>query len=212
MSKIAITGTTRGIGQHLATTLAQFHQVVDINRPDYELSDVSKLATIDFSDVDALILNAGVLDKDIINSVFENHEVDKWQYIINCNLVGNLFLIQQYLKARQSGTVIFVSGATVTRRKEGSTSIIHTLSKKAMSNFIEDIRYEMRHQGKNIRFVDVKPGLTRKNKNIIDASGRIPLSYDEVTKGIIFALDNSSILNIDFEKHEPVVNNQGPAI
>lgn len=208
MNKVAITGTTRGIGAALATTLAESYEILHVNRPTYDLADLSTLSQIDLSSVDALILNAGVLDKEIISSKFEEHDVSKWQYIINCNLVGNLFLVQQYLKARQHGTVIFVSGATVTRRKEGATSIIHTLTKKAMSSFVEDIRYEMQHQQKSIRFVDVKPGLTRKNKSEIDATGRIPLSYDEVVNGIVFALQNPSILNIDFEKHEPLFSNK----
>lgn len=204
MSKIAITGTTSGIGQALAIALLEAHDIMHINRPEYDLSDIHKLEKIDFSTVDALILNAWVLDKDIRNSVFEHHELAKWQYIVNCNLVGNLFLIQAYLKARENGTIIFVSSATVTRRKDIEANIMHKFSKKAMSNFIEDIRYEMHYQKKNIRFVDVKPGLTRKSKHQVDHSGRIPTSHDEVVKGIVFALDNPAILNIDFEKHEHV--------
>jgi NADP-dependent 3-hydroxy acid dehydrogenase YdfG len=201
---IAITGTTRGIGQALASSLGLEHKILHINRPEYDLSDLELLSKIDFSSVDVLILNAGVLDKDIINSPFECQDLNKWKYILNCNLIGNLFLVQQYIKARSNGVVIFMSGATVTRRKEGSTTLIHALSKKAMSSFIEDIRYEIHQQRKHIRFVDIKPGLTRKNKSMIDSTLRIPTSYDEVVKGIIFALENPAILNIDFEKHEPL--------
>lgn len=201
---IAITGTTRGIGLALASDLALKHKILHINRPEFDLSDLARLIKIDFSSVDALILNAGVLDKDIINSPFECQDVSKWKYILDCNLIGNLFLVQQYIKARNNGVVIFMSGATVTRRKEGSTTLIHALSKKAMSSFVEDIRYEIHQQGKHIRFVDIKPGLTRKNKSMIDSTLRIPTSYDEVVKGVIFALENPAILNIDFEKHEPL--------
>lgn len=203
--KIAITGTTRGIGEALAARLSQTHSIVHLNRPEIDLSDFDLLNKLDLSDIDVLVLNAGVLDKNIINFPFEMHDFDKWKYIIDCNLIGNLCLIQQYIKQRTQGIIIYISGATVTRRREGSTSIVHTLSKKAMSNFVEDIRYELHSARKSIRIVDIKPGLTRKDKNQIDSSRRIPTSYQEISNGIEFAITNSSILNIDFEKHEPMV-------
>lgn len=202
MKNIAISGTTRGIGKTLATRLEKSYNIVHINRPDYDLSDHEKLSSLNFHNVDALILNAGVLDKNIINHTFENQSVDHWKYILNCNVLGNILLCQQYIKHRNEGTVIFVSGAVVTRRKENSTTLIHGLSKKAMSSFVEDIRYEMHNQKKCIRFIDVKPGLTKLSKDMIDSTGRIPTTYDEVVDGIVFALENSSILSIDFEKHQ----------
>lgn len=204
IKNIAITGTTRGIGLEIAKQLSREYNVVHLNRPEFDLSNLKQMSSIDFSTTDALILNAGVLDKAIINSPFETHDSELWQYILKCNLLGNLCLIQQYIKCREQGTVIFISGATVTRRKEGSTSIIHTLGKKAMSAFIEDIRYEMHTLNHSIRFVDVKPGLTKKDKTMIDSTGRVPSTYEEVAKGIKFALENPAILNIDFEKHEAI--------
>jgi NADP-dependent 3-hydroxy acid dehydrogenase YdfG len=202
MKTIAITGTTRGIGKALAARLESAYNVMHLNRPDYELSDHKKLSTLDFSNVDALILNAGVLDKNIINCPFNQQSVDNWMYTLNANVLGNILLVQQYIKHRSKGTVVFVSGSTVTRRKENSTTLIHSLSKKAMSTFVEDIRYELHSQKHAIRFVDVKPGLTRMSKDMIDHTGRIPTTYDEIVNGIVFALENPSIINIDFEKHQ----------
>ena len=202
---IAITGTTRGIGGVLAERLSAEYNVIELNRPRYQLNELESLSLVDFSNIDVLILNAGVTDKKILVSEFEHQPVSDWKYIIDTNLIGNIFLIQQYLKQRQSGTIVYVSGAAVTRRKEGSVTTMHALSKKAMSAFVEDLRYELQHLKKHIRLVDVKPGLTKSSKNDIDSSGRIPTTYNEVADGIIFALKHPSILNIDFEKHEKTV-------
>ena len=57
--KIAITGTTSGVGKALKDALSISYQVVSIDRLDFDFSDVKSLEKIDLTGVDILINNAG---------------------------------------------------------------------------------------------------------------------------------------------------------
>ena len=56
---LTITGTTRGLGAELKLLAELKYTVTSLNRPEYDLEDVSTLNNLDFTDTDVLILNAG---------------------------------------------------------------------------------------------------------------------------------------------------------
>lgn len=124
--KIVITGTSRGIGKHLALRfLDEGYGVIGISRssspidhPDYQeylvdlgdMDQVKALCTeIRDQPVAGLINNAGIHGP--IGS-FENAPLDAWLNTFNINLFGAAGLAQACVPAlrRRNGFIIFLSG------------------------------------------------------------------------------------------------------
>ena len=95
---IAITGTTKGIGRSLSEKLSVHNSVQQMNRPQYDLEDITTFKDIDFSNIDCLILNAS----DETNGKIVDTDFSDLARMIQVNLIGNLYLIQQYLKPHLS--------------------------------------------------------------------------------------------------------------
>lgn len=196
MRKIAITGTTRGIGAATKKLLEQTDNVWSLNRPEYDVSNIETLRSLDFSDVDVLILNAGKAYKDYVKDQSEEHFLET----INLNLTGNMFLVKKYLEQRNEGTIVYISSSCVTRHATHLTLSTYVAAKSGMSAFIEELRYDVAKFQPNIRLVDIKPGATRATHDFFDDTKRIPSTYDQVAEGIKFAVDHPSVINIDFRK------------
>lgn len=196
MKKIAITGTTRGIGAATKKLLEQTNEVISINRPDYDVSNIESLRSLDFTNVDVLILNAGKSYKDYFREQSEEHFLET----INLNLTGNMFLVKKYLEQRSEGTIIYISSSCVTRHASHLTLSTYVAAKSGMSAFIEELRYDVAKFQPNIRLVDIKPGATRATHDFFDATNRVPSTYDQVAEGIKFAVEHPAVINIDFRK------------
>lgn len=197
MKKIAITGTTRGIGAATKILLEQSNTVWSLNRPEYDVSDIATLQNVDFSDVDVLILNAGKADKQYLRDQPDHDLVNT----INLNLTGNVFLVKKYLEQRTKGTIVYISSSCVTRHASHLTLSTYVAAKSGMSAFIDELRYDLAKFQPNIRLVDIKPGATRATHDFFDATKRIPSTYVEVAQGIKFAVEHKSVINLDFKKH-----------
>ena len=91
MKKIAITGTTRGIGAATKILFEQSDTVWSLNRPEYDVADIETLRNIDFTDVDVLILNAGKSHKQYLRDQTENDLLNT----INLNMTGNMYLMTE---------------------------------------------------------------------------------------------------------------------
>lgn len=196
MKKIAITGTTRGIGAATKTLFEQSDTVWSLNRPEYDMSNIATLQNVNFSDVDVLILNAGSSKKENFKTVSEIDLLDT----INLHLTGNMYLIQKYLQQRESGTIVYISSSVATMHTQWPLTT-YTAVKRGMSAFIEQLRYELATTQPNIRLVDIKPGATRATAEKFDVTGRIPSTYSQVAEGIKFAVEHPSVINLDFKKH-----------
>lgn len=190
---ITITGTTRGLGAEIKRLAELKYTVSNINRPEHDLENLSTLENIDFTNTDILILNAGHQLGG--KRYFSNHAVTEWQRIISCNLVGNLFLIQQYLKQRSEGTIVVVTSAVVT--KPVDDCLVYTASKAGLSNAIKNLRLEVQKQNKKIRFLEVRPSRTR-HSDEDDGSGKKITSYTNVAKNIMLTLQTPTITILEF--------------
>ena len=92
---ITITGTTSGIGHALCKHLPR-HTIKTINRDNFDLSKLQNFDTLDLSNQDGLILNAGVLlgIRDKLTS-FSHDDICN---VMNTNFLNNIFLFQPFNK------------------------------------------------------------------------------------------------------------------
>jgi NADP-dependent 3-hydroxy acid dehydrogenase YdfG len=190
---IAITGTTRGIGQHLYQKLAAHNSVQQIDRPWYDLEDLATFEDIDFSSTDCLILNAGHWLGG--KTYFRDHAPAQWTKIISANLIGNLYLMQQYIQHRKEGCIVVVS--SMRAAKFTTDMLVYSSAKIALSMAVTNLRLELAQLDHPIRLIDVKPSFTNAT-GLPDGTGRKVSSYDQVSDGIISAIANPVIEELRF--------------
>ena len=189
---ITITGTTRGLGAELKSLAELKYTVKSLNRPAYDLENLETLRDIDFADADILILNAGhQLGGKLF---FSDHSPEDWTRIVYCNLVGNLYLIQQYLQQRGQGTVVVISSAVVS--KPVDDCLVYSATKSALSNAVSNLQLETTKQGKKIRFLEVRPSRTRYSDED-DGSGKKITTYKNAAKSIMYAALTPAISKLE---------------
>lgn len=194
-TKIYITGTTRGLGKTLKSKLLDdLHEIIDLNRPAIDLENTKTLENLNLSAADVLILNAGHQNGG--KGFFENHNINDWKSIVDCNVTGNLFLIQKYLQDRASGTIVIVTSAVID--KPVDDCLVYTASRYALAGAIYNLRFELQKQNKPIRIIEIRPGRMRETKAAIEDQGRKISTYTEVADAIIYALKNTAIDCIKF--------------
>lgn len=191
--KIAITGTTRGIGRCLLNRLSKENLCYEYNRPEFDLENIESLKNISFSDIDILILNAGSMYAG--KGLFSNHSLEDWPKIIYSNLVGNLVLMQNYINQRDQGLIVVLS--SMRAAKFTGDAMVYSVAKTGLSMAINNLRIELDQQKKSIRLLDVKPSFTKAN-NHPDYAGRKVSTFDQVADGIIAAMINPQLEEIRF--------------
>ena len=179
---IAITGTTRGIGACLMSELAVDNTVTSLNRPVHDLSDITTLSNIDFTGVDSLVLNAA----DETFGRFVDVDFADSSRMIQVNLVGNLYLIQQYLKQRNTGTVVIITSRMA--HETTDSACVYSLTKTALSKAVSNLKLEYTA----FRFVEVAPSRTRETDDDSRPEKKVS-SYQQVADAIVCALTNTKI-------------------
>lgn len=183
--RISITGTTRGIGASLMSMLAVSNTVIPLNRPVYDLSDIATLSNIDFTGVDCLILNAA----DETLGSFVDIDFVHLNRMIQVNLVGNLYLIHQYLRQRNTGTVAIITSRLA--YEPTKLTCVYSLTKTALSKAVSNFKLEY----PDIRFVEIAPSRTRETDKNSCTEKKVS-SYQQVADAIVYALFNTKIDSI----------------
>ncbi|MGK7395844.1 MAG: SDR family oxidoreductase [Candidatus Cyclobacteriaceae bacterium M3_2C_046] len=195
-----ITGASSGIGWGIAR---EFHQnqmkqyLVDKNQPPQQLEqseffqlDLLKPGKIDQLTQqidpdqmpDILICNAG---QGISEKISEG-DPDKWEKIIQLNLMANLRLVRAFIyfmKAKGRGDIVFVSSVSANRPHPYNG--IYTATKVGMEAIAETIRLE---EQPNIRVLTIAPGVV--DTGFFDATVGPGQSVEQIGWG---ALDSSDI-------------------
>jgi len=178
MSKVLITGCSRGIGYDTALLLARAgHEVVaTLRKPG--ACDLAKIAgdegialtvqALDVDDdasvaavfdehansIDALVNNAGIYS---INAV-EDESIEQYQRVMQTNFFGAVRCVKQVLPAmrkRRSGCIVNVT--SIAGRVAFFGQAAYTASKFALESFSESLAQEV--AGHGIRVALVEPGI-----------------------------------------------------
>ena len=166
--KIAITGTTSGIGESTAKLLAsKGHDIFEINRPKWDHHDLEKLQNIDLAGYDVLICNAG---HDKGHYKFLDSPFDAWMNVMKCNQLAPMLLTQIFARQNKKGTIIYMT--TRPDANSMSAGAYHT-AKAGLKFLINTLRSET----KQIRFVDFSLG---RIKTKIRVNWGISLGFDEI--------------------------------
>ena len=191
--KIAITGTTSGIGQVAADLLMSKHEVWCINRPEYDLLDDDALDRIDLSGYDVLINNAGA---DYGRQPFLEHDYKQWQQTVKINYMVPAYLTQKFMQQNTQGTIINVSSTGNLKTATNNSTVFYRGSKQALKHFT----HELSSFDSNFKVVDVEPGKT--NTNFTQNAGQgidynaVSMSPMEVAKAIETAINTPNITHI----------------
>ena len=164
--KIAITGTTSGIGQSTMELLeSKGHEVFSINRPEWDHHDLDNLSKIDLKGQDVLVLNAG---HNLGRLKFAQAEFDSWMNVMKVNQLAPMLLTETFMRDNPKGTIIYMT----THHDVGSScgGAYHT-AKYGLKFFIN----QMRDETKDYRFVDFALG---RIKTKMRENWKVPLDDD----------------------------------
>jgi dehydrogenase/reductase SDR family protein 7B len=205
MSTIWITGASSGIGAALAKELSsQGHKLIlsarneeklnqvrsELPYPDqakilsFDMADTQASAEITdkafklFSDIDVVILNAGLSQR----SLAQETKLEVYRDLMEVNFFGNVALTQallpKFLEKNHGHFVIISSlvGKFGTPFRSG-----YSASKHALHGFYDSLRAEMMMQKKKIDVTIICPGFvsTDISFNALSASGSATHVYDE---------------------------------
>lgn len=153
--RIAITGTSSGVGKCLSTLLKQDHTVIELTRDEYDLDYPWHINRLDY--VDMLINCAG---HDLGGKVpFIAHPQEHWLKVMNTNLLSPMRLCQ--LAIRNNPSVIIVNITSTNNDKFWPGDLVYSLSKKSLEEFGNMISQE--HPEVTVK--EVRLGLTKTNFN-----------------------------------------------
>lgn len=191
--KVAITGTTSGIGSALATALGEDHDVWRVDRPEFDLLNDSTLHSMDLKGYDLLINNAGA---DYNRADFHEHAYDDWKNTVRINLIVPMYLTQKFMDQNTGGTVINITSTGNHLLPTTNSSVFYRSSKVALKHFTNEIN-ETHPQ---FRVVDVEPGKTQtefsKNAGGEKVSGRGKMDAEDVVRAVMYAIEHPHITHI----------------
>jgi NADP-dependent 3-hydroxy acid dehydrogenase YdfG len=204
--KIAITGTTSGLGLALRECLQINHDVFVIDKPTINLNSLSDLQTIDLSGIDVLINNAGHSHGG--GTGILTHDVEAWSDILDVNLRAPIYLTQKFIQQNLTGKIIFITSRAVESSMGGDS--IYSASKAGLTTFIQCMRDELKNS--NYQLIEIRPGRIKtsfaKNRGIhndqtIDSfyDTRQHMTVDEVVKVINSAIELDYIETITLTKN-----------
>ena len=154
--RIAITGTSSGVGKCLSEILAEKgHTVIEITRDEYDLDYPWHINRLGF--VDILINCAG---HDLGGKVpFHEHTFVYWRNIMNTNLLSPMRLCQLAIRANPIVTIVNITSTNNDKFWPGD--LAYSLSKKSLEEF-GNMLFE---EHPDITVKEVRLGLTKTNFN-----------------------------------------------
>ncbi|MEC7030468.1 MAG: SDR family NAD(P)-dependent oxidoreductase [Pseudomonadota bacterium] len=205
MKTICITGANRGIGLALATLYSKNHQVIAVCREDSvelkELQNTNIITGIDINDyhcreslvdtisqVDILILNAGILESDQDN--LEAHEKSV-QHQIQTNAISPLILAKMSIPKLSKSAKIMLMTSRMGSQDDNLTGGLdgYRMSKAALNTAGCNLAIALQEHGISVFLVH--PGYIR--TDMTDHQGR--KSPIEAADNILKLLDKLTIEN-----------------
>lgn len=176
-----VTGASTGIGFELASIAAEAgydllvvadEPMIDAAARDFETHGVevrsveADLSTVD--GVDKLIAACGGRKVDVLcanaghgqGGAFLDQSTQQWRHVVDTNITGTVYLLQQVLKtmvSRREGKVL-VTGS-IAGYIPGPFNAIYNATKAFVDNFTEALRNELKDE-KGITLTTLMPGVT----------------------------------------------------
>ena len=131
--RILITGTSSGFGKSLHKYYSKNHEVVSLNRPEYDFKDLSFLTKVnDKLDYDIVIINAGTR---------ERRENNNWSTVFDVNFTNQVHLVEK-IKDNIRSKLVFMSSRS---------SSMHNLKLRSLDRFeFETLAYKASKAAINI--------------------------------------------------------------
>jgi len=192
-SRIAITGTTSGIGLALVDRLSGSNDVTQFSRPEFDLLDDHTLEKIDLSGYDILVNNAGA---DYRRTDFHQHEYGNWRDTVKINLIVPMYLTQKFITQNTQGTVINITSTGNQILPNTNSTVFYRTSKVALKHFTNEIN----ETHTDFRIVDVEPGKTSTqfghNAGHEKITNNKKLNTSDVVQAVIYAIEHPHITHI----------------
>ena len=192
-NRIAITGTTSGIGLALVDALSKHNTVVRLSRPAFDLLDDNILDSIDLRGYDILINNAGA---DYNRSGFGEHNYKDWKNTVKINLIVPMYLTQKFIMQNLKGTVINITSTGNQLLPTTNSTVFYRTSKVALKHFTNEIN----ETHTDFRVIDIEPGKTEtafgvnEGKKIISSSNKMKTA--DVVRAVEYAIEHPHITHI----------------
>jgi short-subunit dehydrogenase len=155
--KIAITGTSSGVGQELSDQLNKDHEVVCITRDELELSDIVAVGNYCLSTVDMLINCAGT-DRGGKVMFTDQDSISIWT-ILTTNLLSPILLAHKALKTNPACKIVNITSTN--NKQYWPNNLAYSLSKKSLSEFGRMLQVDY----PTVNYLEIQLGLTKTNFN-----------------------------------------------
>jgi len=192
-SRIAITGTTSGIGLALVDSLSVSNDITQFNRPEFDLLDDDTLGKIDLSGQDILINNAGA---DYRRTDFDQHRYEDWRDTVKVNLVVPMYLTQKFITQNTQGIVINITSTGNHLLPTTNSTVFYRTSKVALKHFTNEIN----ETHTEFRIVDIEPGKTvtkfGHNAGREQAKDGKKLEASDVVQAVMHAIEHPHITHL----------------
>jgi len=198
--KIAITGTTKGIGKALKEEFEKSgYTVIEINRNIYDFEKPISMCDINLENIEVLINNAG--HELGLGKSYEEMMADDILSQVNVNLLVPMLLTHTYVKQNKSGTIINITSGIVDDLRENSTTYYTT--KCGLSKFTKAARQDLKDK---FRFIEVRPrrintDFHKTSKASHTRNSNFLIEPIEVAKIILDIANNPYISDITIKDH-----------
>ena len=155
--RIAITGTSSGIGQELGNQLSNGHDIMCITRNELELGNLNAVTNYNMSTVDMLINCAGTDRGGKL--AFTEQDATSISNILTTNLLSPILLSQKALKLNPTCKIVNITSTN--NKQYWPNNLAYSLSKKALNEFGRMLQVD--HP--NVNYLEIQLGLTKTNFN-----------------------------------------------
>jgi len=197
--KIAITGTSSGIGKELGNQLSKHHDVLCIVRNDLELSDITAVINYNMPTVDMLINCAGTDRGGKIE--FTKQDLTSISNTLTTNLISPVLLSHKVLKSNSACKIVNITSTN--NKQYWPNNLAYSLSKKSLSKFGQMLQVD----NSAINYLEIQLGLTKTKFNqnryvgcqdrFDDVYQNAHLTPDQVVKRILPVLFDNTVKFIE---------------
>lgn len=155
--RIAVTGSTSGVGKALVGLLEMRHEIIHLSRDKFDLGNPQAVMQSDFGLCDMLINCAGTDRGGKID--FAQHNIADINEIMSVNLLAPLYLTHQALAKNPDCKIVNITSTN--NNRYWPNDLAYSLSKKSLEEFGSMLRVEY----PDVNLLEVRLGLTKTNFN-----------------------------------------------